>query len=589
MADFFLMCKWKIVPQIEQGAGRHLDFLRVWPHTLPCKMTAENIPPPWELRAERRTDEPLEQAFFRARGLGSSPAPAREQDVFDAPEFPGVEQLFAAVKNEQAAGRRICIFGDYDADGATAVAILTRALQAVGAQVWPALPTRAQGYGLRPAVFAGVAQRGVRLIITCDTGISNGAQIDEGLKNHGVATIVTDHHSIPPQLPKTALAMLHPALLSGKEADIFAPLTGAGVAFFAALGLLRRAGRFSEEEIRKHLRGMLACAALGTVADIGPLQGLHRGLVAGGLREVRQGAHRGLSALFEAAGRQPQSATDSDFGFFLGPRCNAPGRLHSPSSTLNLLLGDASMAPVLEAANAQRKEKTEELLIFARQQMSAEPPAAITHYNPCGHAGLSGLVAGNLAEAHARPVAVLANAPADPNILVGSMRSTPDYSLAEFLHGAGKHLFINAGGHAAAAGCSLHMEHLEAFKKAFAQDALQKRGAHPAPIKKTADTTASFAEITPELVQAISIAGPFGPANPQPMFASSDAVKAIEIRQMGSRGSVCGRLADASGVALPFVCFARGGRAANIPPRSRILFCTEIYRQTVQLRVEAVG
>jgi single-stranded-DNA-specific exonuclease len=360
-----------------------------------------------------------------------------------------------------------------------------RGLRLLGARhVDYLVPDRvADGYGLTPAIARRVKDSGADVLITVDNGIASVAGV-ETANALGLQVLVTDHHLPGAELPAAAVIVNPNQPGCGFESKSIA---GVGVMFYVLLALraeLRARGAY-ETAVQPKLDALLPLVALGTVADVVKLDANNRRLVAQGLKRIRAGALPcGLASLFSAAGRKPQAATTFDFGFALGPRVNAAGRLADMRLGIECLLTDdaaraAELAALLDGINRERKGIEGEMRDQALQIAEAlfeegqEPPAALCVFDPDFHEGVVGIVASRLKDRFHRPTFVFAasQAPGRENELKGSGRSIPGFHLRDALDLVAKRhpgVLLRFGGHAMAAGCTVVEEHLDTFEQALA-------------------------------------------------------------------------------------------------------------------------
>ena len=388
-----------------------------------------------------------------------------------------------------AARHTICVVADYDCDGATACAVALRGLALLGAApgtLHYVVPDRTvHGYGLTPAIVDLALVTRPRLLVTVDNGIASFDGVAHA-RAQGVAVLVTDHHL--PALLDGAVALPDANVIVNPNApgDGFESkaLAGVGVMFYVLLSLraeLRARGAF-ESGIQPKLDSLLDLVALGTVADVVKLDANNRRLVAQGLKRIRSGRMQpGIAALFAAAGRQPARAAAFDFGFALGPRINAAGRLADMTLGIECLTTDdparaAELAQQLDSINRERRDveagMREQAEAALEQLMlhndSSEPPPALALFDPEFHEGVVGIVAGRLKDRLHRPTFVFALG-ADGS-LKGSGRSIPGFHLRDALDLVAKRhpgVLIRFGGHAMAAGCTIAEEHFDTFDTAL--------------------------------------------------------------------------------------------------------------------------
>ncbi|AEG94318.1 single-stranded-DNA-specific exonuclease RecJ [Ramlibacter tataouinensis] len=455
------------------------------------KIIARDIPPRAAWALEQAGIHPLLARLFAARGVLAK----EELDDGLARLLPpaglrGVQDAAVLLADAIAARRRLCIVADYDCDGATACAVGVRGLRLLGAtQVDYLVPDRvADGYGLTPAIARRVHARGADLLITVDNGIASveGVAAANAL---GLQVLVTDHHLPGAQLPPAAV------IVNPNQPECGFPskcIAGVGVMFYVLLALraeLRARGVFTNDSQPK-LDALLPLVALGTVADVVKLDANNRRLVAQGLKRIRAGQMPcGVAALFQAAGRSAQAATSFDFGFALGPRINAAGRLADMTLGIECLLTDDAaradeLARQLDAINRERRdieggmrEQAMEVAqaLFDEGSMGEEgPPAAICVFDPEFHEGVVGIVASRIKERLHRPTFVFAasQAPGKEHELKGSGRSIPGFHLRDALDLVAKRhpgVLLRFGGHAMAAGCTIAEEHFDTFEQALNQ------------------------------------------------------------------------------------------------------------------------
>ncbi len=436
---------------------------------------------------------PLLAQLYAARGV-SDPL---SMDVSLAHLLPpdGLKGIGAAavlLADAMAADQHLCIVADYDCDGATACAVALRGLRMLGArQVSYIVPDRVvDGYGLTAAIAQRVKASGADVLITVDNGIASVEGVATA-KALGLQVVVTDHHLPAAELPQ-ADAIVNP----NQPGCTFASksLAGVGVMFYVLLALraeLRARGLFTAHAAgaplaQPKLDSLLPLVALGTVADVVKLDANNRRLVAQGLARVRKGHMPvGMTALFVAAGRQSAQCTSQDFGFALGPRINAAGRLSDMTLGIECLSTDdtaraTELATQLDRINRERRdiegEMREQALALAQDMFDPEeePPSALCVFDPDFHEGVVGIVASKLKDLHHRPTFVFAPSQADgkSHELKGSGRSIPGFHLRDALDLVAKRhpgVLLRFGGHAMAAGCTLDEEHLAIFEEALQQ------------------------------------------------------------------------------------------------------------------------
>ncbi len=450
------------------------------------KIIPRDIPPRAAWALEQAGIHPLLARLYAARGVvGREELDDGLGKLLPPSGLKGAQEAAVLLADAVAADKRLCIVADYDCDGATACAVGVRGLRLLGARhVDYLVPDRvADGYGLTPVIARRVKESGADVLITVDNGIASveGVATANAL---GLQVLVTDHHLPGPELPAAA-ALVNP---NQPGCDFESKsIAGVGVMFYVLLALraeLRSRGAF-DAAAQPKLDALLPLVALGTVADVVKLDANNRRLVAQGLKRIRAGALPcGLAALFTASGRKHPAATTFDFGFALGPRINAAGRLADMRLGIECLLTDdaargAELAAALDGINRERKvvegEMREQALEIAEMlfEEGETPPAALCVFDPDFHEGVVGIVASRLKDRFHRPTFVFAASQAEgrEHELKGSGRSIPGFHLRDALDLVAKRhpgVLLRFGGHAMAAGCTIAEEHLDVFEQALA-------------------------------------------------------------------------------------------------------------------------
>ncbi len=455
------------------------------------------------------------------------------------------ELLAQALEQQQ----RILVVGDFDADGATSTALALRALRLLGAQQVDFLvPNRFEyGYGLTPEIVAVAAERRPDLIVTVDNGISSLDGV-AAAQARGIKVLVTDHHLPAAQLP-AADAIVNP----NQPGDVFPAktLAGVGVIFYVMLALrsrLRQDGWFARSGIDEpNLAQLLDLVALGTVADVVPLDQVNRILVAQGLARMRAGnISPGLQALFEVAGRQAHRLVAADLGFTLGPRLNAAGRMDDMSLGIRCLLSEdmseaRALAQSLDQLNLERRGVEDEMKEQALAELhrmhleeSSELPLGLCLYDPAWHQGVIGILASRIKDRLHRPVIVFTDNGSDE--IKGSARSVPGLHIRDALDAvAAGHpgLLAKFGGHAMAAGLTLRREALEAFRRAFDDEVRRQLGTQPLVHELLSDGELSAQEVTLELAEYLRFLAPWGQGFPEPLFDGIFTI--VSLRVVGEK------------------------------------------------------
>lgn len=486
---------------------------------------------------------PVLRRLYAARGIGDpGRVEHRLKRLLPPRALGGVDAATALLAAAIEADRSILVVGDYDCDGATGAAVAVRGLRMLGGRrVGYVVPDRFEhGYGLTPALVASL-QKLPDLIVTVDNGVASMAGV-EAARERGIEVIVTDHHLPGEELPRAA-AMVNPNL----PGDAFPSkaLAGVGVMFYLLLALrarLRERGRF-DGAVEPDLATLLDLVALGTVADLVPLDDNNRLLVEAGLRRIRGGrACAGISALVESSRRSCATLVASDLAFALGPRLNAAGRLENMALGVECLLSDEPdqarrLSAQLSAINAERRELQTSMVAEAEHMVAGATvgdAVGVVLYDPTWHAGVVGLVASKLKERLHRPVVAFAPAAADGAELRGSARSIPGFHIRDALAEIAARepgLIPRFGGHAMAAGLSLAAADLARFAAAFDALARGRIDADQLQAVIWSDGELAPPELDLELARALRFAGPWGQGFPAPVF--DNEFECVRQRRMG--------------------------------------------------------
>lgn len=525
------------------------------------------------------------------RGLNEEDAAAflagRLTDLPDPLLLPDMAKAAARVAAAVRSGEGVAIHGDYDVDGITGTTLLVEGLRACGGVVDFHIPLRLRdGYGLSAVALEAAAVAGIRLVISVDCGVSALAEAELATRL-GLDLIITDHHQPPPQLP-AAFAVVNP-----QRADSLFPwasLAGVGVAFFLLVAVrrqLRDEGWFSGRG-EPDLRGLLDLVALGTIADLVPLQGVNRILTRGGLALMDTGARPGLQALKEVAG--VKAVNCGMVGFQLAPRLNAAGRMEDAARGVELLLEHErsrarQTAQLLDGFNRERQQLEQQTLQEALEMVAALP-AERTHSIVLArdgwHSGVIGIVASRLVERFCRPTILIA---LDGEGGKGSGRSIRGLHLQRAIQECAP-LLMAFGGHEMAAGLSLGREQVAEFAERI--EGLARASLTAADLQPVLnyDTGVAVADLGYSEVTALERLAPFGMGNPEPVLLIERA-RARQLQRVGAdhlRFTVC-----QGGGGLPAIAFGMFGRQAEFQGEIDLLVSPQVNRyngrESVQLRV----
>lgn len=499
-----------------------------------------------------------------------------------------VGRIRAAIKNHEP----MIVYGDFDADGVTSTALLVTTLRKLGANVHPYIPHRVdEGYGLNSPALQQIAKKGFKLVVTVDCGIRSVAEVEDG-KSAGLDIIVTDHHSLGPEVPD-ALAVVNP-----QQEENPLMLAGVGVAY-----MLSRALVMAERNNSKRNNGadfdpddLLDLVAIGTVADLMPLNRIeNRVLVRRGLEVLNRAKRPGLRALLEVVGTEPGAITASTIGFGLGPRINAAGRLDSAMIAYKLLMSPnldeaRKWAEKLQELNTRRQEYTRAAQETAKGHLDGydtDMPlifASDTSFQP----GIVGLVAGRLAEEYFRPAVVVEQGETESH---ASCRSIPQFNITNALDQCAD-LLVRHGGHALAAGFTVMNENLPALRDrllTMAEDMLSGQVLKPV---LEIDAELDIHRLEESLVHELAALEPCGNGNPVPVFMTRN-VHVAECRTVGRDGKHLKlKVSRASLPPLDAIGFGLGEWTNAMPDRIDIAYQLEINewngRQSLQANLQDI-
>ncbi len=564
------------------------------------KIIVRNTPPRSAWALEQAGIHPLLAQLYAARGV-STP---QELDTSLAQLLPpqGLKGIAAAatlLADAIAQQQRLCIVADYDCDGATACAVAIRGLRLLGAQqVDYLVPDRVvDGYGLTAAIAQRVKERGADMLITVDNGIGSPEGVDQA-HALGMRVLITDHHLPSNQVP-AADAVVNP----NQPGCGFASksLAGVGVMFYVLLALraeLRQRGYFDVQS-QPRLDALLPLVALGTVADVVRLDANNRRLVAQGLQRVRAGQMPpGMAALFRVAGRDIRQANSQDFGFALGPRINAAGRLADMSLGIECLLTDDSaradeLAKLLDSINRERREieggMRDQAVALAENLFATQdsPPPAITVFDEGFHEGVVGIVASRLKDKLHRPSFVFAAsaAPGKEHELKGSGRSIVGFHLRDALDLLAKRhpgVLLRFGGHAMAAGCTIDRAQFDTFAQALAQIAQEQLDAATLTRQLETDGPLAAQYRRAEVVDALQ-REVWGQGFAPPTF--SEEVEVLNQRLVGQDSKHLSLKLKHQGEPVDAIWF---GRTEQLPARALLAFRLDVNEWQGQRKVQFV-
>lgn len=557
--------RWMIAPPAPPSLIRRLDYLPplivqlLYNRGLTSEEEIENF-----LACRHRADDP-----FALAGMGEA-----------------VERILHAIHR----GEPITVYGDFDVDGVTATVLLVQTLRSLGAQVKPYIPHRVdEGYGINCDALARLAKEGVRLVITVDCGIRSVEEVAFG-RRQGLDIIVTDHHHVGAILPP-ALACINPRRAeSGHPAR---DLAGVGVAFKLAQALLRtiKARSHNGHPVQPMQEDdLLDLVALGTVADLVPLVGENRALVARGLARLNRPARVGLQALLWEAGLRPGQITATHISFILAPRLNAAGRLDSAMLSYSLLVANEAgqaerLAHRLGELNRQRQKLTAEAVELAQARLAATGQLGELLFvsDSSMLPGIVGLVAGQLAETYYRPAVVVE---LGEEYSRGSARSIPEFHITRALDCCSERgLLVRHGGHAAAAGFTVQTARLAEFEQTLKEIAAQELAGQELSPALSIDALVDLQMLDWAIHALISRLEPFGYGNSVPVLASRN-VEVLAAWPVGSENKHLKlRLFDGRRE-WDAIAFRWGARANEVPKRVDIAYHLEANEWNGQMRLQ---
>ncbi|ANP44597.1 single-stranded-DNA-specific exonuclease RecJ [Candidatus Viadribacter manganicus] len=527
--------------------------------------------------------------LMAARGIGLEDAeaflfPTLKTHFPDPSSFADMDEAARVIEDAIVAGRSCAVFADYDVDGGSSGAQLVRYFRARGRDLKIYVPDRMkEGYGPSALAFERLKAEGVDLVITVDCGAAAEGPLNAAAQI-GLEVVVLDHHLMGGPPPK-ARAVVNPNRLDDTSGQ--GALTAAGVVL-VTLAAVNREARRRGSPGSNHLPDiiqMLDLAAIGTVCDVAPLTGFNRAIVSQGLKILRNGKNIGMVALAESAGRKG-SATVYDFGFILGPRINAGGRVGDASLATRLLSTEdpeeaRELAATLEALNAERRQREAEMLAEAETAAIAEAEhrSVIIVGSHRWHPGVIGIAAGRLKDRLHKPTIVLGGV-SEHEPAKGSGRSTPGVNLGAAVAAAKEAgLLINGGGHAAAAGLTVEWDKVEALKEFLSERLAGELAAAAGEARAlTVDAMSGVGAVDVALIDALEQIGPYGQGHPEPVLALTDV--RVSFAKLVKDEHVRFTLEDARGARVSGIAF----RAMKSPLGEALMKKDVIYHAAVRVK-----
>ncbi len=484
--------------------------------------------------------------------------------------LPDMHRAVARIYQALLSGENIAIYGDFDADGITATALLVRGLSALGGKAIPYIPHRlTEGYGLRTAALENLYRQGVSLVISVDCGITALSQVKKA-KRMGLNIIITDHHTPLTEIPP-AIAIINPKLPNSNYT--FSELTGVGVALKLLQALFQGIGK------EKQLDELSDLAALGTVADMAPLLGENRYLVKQGLKLINATPRLGIREMIAQAGLSIGSLDAETISWVIAPRLNAAGRLAHAMTSYKLLMTDSpqeahQLAIQLEQQNAERQRLTTRVVAKARKQVLAQGISPLLIASDKDYpVGIAGLAASRLSEEFYRPAIVIRTG---EQVSSGSCRSIPEFNIIAALNQYSR-LLTQFGGHSQAAGFTLPTRNLPRLRQALLQLATTQLEGVDLRSRLDIDAEVTLPDLIGDTFQAIQQLAPFGRGNPLPTFLSR-RVEVVNCRTMGSNGEHLRMKLKQGGTVWDGVAFGMGNYLAEVSSSPDIVYNLEVDR-----------
>lgn len=497
--------------------------------------------------------------------------------------LPDMAKAVARIKRGILNGETIAVFGDFDADGVTASAVLCHGIQRIGGKVIGYIPHRVhEGHGLNAKALGELRDRGVSLVVTVDCGITGNAEAKVAL-DLGMDLVITDHHEVVGEVP-AALAVMDPKMSDSRYP--FRELAGVGVAYKLVEALFQEMGR--EADVEKYLD----LVAIGTVADLVPLTGENRYLVKRGIEVLNQTDRIGILGMLDCAGREAGQIDADSISYVLAPRLNAAGRLDHASISYDLLMADSlkeawRLAQHLEVRNAERQRLTAQYTALAEEKLAPVLPDVpfLMVSDEAFRAGVNGVVAGKLTDKYYRPSVVLEVGDTES---MGSARSIPEFNMISALVEC-RDLLKQFGGHARAAGFSVPNENVEALRDRLVNIARRELAGIELQPTIRIDAEVSLASLGSEGYQVVSQLEPCGQANGTPTFLSR-GVKVLEARPVGTDREHLKLRLEGGGAVWDAIGFGLNHLNSESPQRIDIVFSLKLnkWRGQENLQLEVV-
>jgi len=462
-------------------------------------------------------------------------------ELVEPAQMPGIEPAVQRLKQAIAGREKITIYGDYDVDGITGVAILRQVLTMLGADVDFYIPHRVdEGYGLNTEAIEMLAKSGTKLLVTVDCGVTAFDSAETAAKL-GLDLIITDHHQLDPVLPR-ATAIVHPAL---DESYPNQDSAGAMVAFKLAWAIANEfnSGRRLEPRLRDFMLSATSLAAMGTVADIVDLRGENRILTSYGLKGLPESKLSGIEALIETAGLTGHSLDSFHIGFRLAPMLNAAGRMGHARLAVELLTSESpirsmQIAEYLKEQNSQRQQCERKIFkqaceMIIQRDLNHPDRKSIVLVSEDWHTGVIGIVASRIVDKFYRPTIMINAADAVSGIAQGSGRSIPGFCLLSAIRACSHHL-NSFGGHKMAAGIRIETGKIERFAAELEDYAKQNLNENDIAAKLHIDAAVPLETFRTDTVSELQLLGPFGQGNPEPVFATKGVRLASPPRRVGA-------------------------------------------------------